>query len=221
MNVDILKERRNKMSYYINIDFYPNISPINLLPSIQKICSEYDKQFPEIVRKNIEACSVHPFNVEGESFKDLSRKLVYRTCIENFVEHLTQHTFLYYPEYNLLGAVTKKAFSAPQDAIRIQFQNSCDQDYSLNTWDGVPIFEEIRDEILGKYPKDSNSDTYGIRTKIYTKIEETLEIDKYIFWLNDFHFQSFTVSFLNERQKYQHYDLCRKLLNDAWKEWEQ
>ena len=61
-------------------------------------------------------------------------------------------------------------FGVPDDVKQvfdasIYFQNSCDQDYEFNEWNGVPIFEQIAnkwanatdDEVARKYLEENSS----------------------------------------------------------------
>ena len=73
---------------------------------------------------------------------------------KDFVTAAFQVHCTYWPELNLLGLTTK---NWPEDVFGgfsftepIQFQNSTDQDYPLETWDDrVPAFKEIKERVSG------------------------------------------------------------------------
>lgn len=208
------------MSYYINIDFLPNIPLNSLLTTVQSICQEDDKLIPERIQKNLETCSAHPWRANCDSFKEFSRTNNYRMHISNFIELLSQHTFFYYPQYNLLGILTPNSFPVYEGAVRVEFQNSCDQNYPLDTWNGIPLFEKIRDEMLAESSNLEDINEYDLLTSIYDRIEQTLEIEKFLNSPDDFTPMHFTISFINRAQHYRYYDMCRNLLNQEWKKWD-
>ncbi len=73
---------------------------------------------------------------------------------KDFVTAAFQVHCTYWPELNLLGLTTK---NWPEDVFGgfsftkpIQFQNSTDQNYPLETWDDrVPVFKEVKERVAG------------------------------------------------------------------------
>lgn len=129
--------------------------------------------------------------------------------IDDAVELWVYRTFtfrwFYLKEYKLLGI-----YGLPNEVLTlcdctVYFQNSCDQDYEFDEWNGVPIFEEIAekwkntpDQYFVKEMEDSTCDVEYYRKwsaykEIWSMLEDTLEDDSSITYISLFGFwDSFT-----------------------------
>ena len=89
------------------------------------------------------------------------------------VDKVFKYRFFYLAEYKLLGI-----FGVP-DAVKnlfdasIEFQNSCDQDYEYDHWDGVKIFEEI----AKKWENASDEDIRKNYIEKYRQIDDEDDFD--------------------------------------------
>lgn len=142
---------------------------------------------------------------------------------ENFIQAAFQVQFVYWPQYNLLGLLTKswpeELFGGFPFSKPVQFQDSTDQDYPAETWDSsIPFFEETKkyaDEVsdgevldaLGWEPSDfeelfsANARvSYIRRSFVYKEIFKRLDLNK---WLNGEagQFERFAVSGVTSTEK--------------------
>lgn len=205
------------MSYYLPIQFYPDIPPETLLEKIQDICTSELQTVPQQIQENIELCPAHPFQAKVKTFKEFRNTNNFRINIRFFIEHFYKNTFLYYPQYNLLGQISSQ--QSP-DTVTIAFQNCTDQDYSLDTWNSISLFERIRDEILEECSSTPNLSDYDLRTSIYDRIETELRIQDYLYHPDNLSPISFTISFATSQQMLEFEDIASKLVRQAWKKWE-
>ena len=205
------------MSYCLPIQFYPDIPSETLLEKIKEICTNELQSIPQLIQENIDQCPAHPFQARPTTFKEFRNTNNFRINIRFFIEHFCKNTFLYYPQYNLLGRISSE--QSP-DTVTIAFQNGTDQDYPLETWDGIPLFEEIRDKFLRECSTLSHFSDYDLRTSIYDKIETELRIQDYLYHPDNVTPISFTISFATSQQMLEFEDIASKLVRQAWKEWE-
>ena len=100
------------------------------------------------------------------------------------------YRWFYLPEHSLLGVFSVPSSVADIFDKSIYFQNSCDQDYDYDEWQGIPIFEEIakkwetatEEEVRQRYSKpygdtwDDECDyDYYRRSFAYDDIWEMME----------------------------------------------
>lgn len=134
--------------------------------------------------------------------------------------------FAFWPEYELLALL---GAGWPQTIKRlfkktVCFQNSCDQDYSFNTWKGIcQIFDNIvnlyensdrlaaismieeipsgivTDEILREY--EDTDDEYLTRSAVYKAVYDTLDLDRWLWGKDSKHFIRFTMSPLDTSER--------------------
>ena len=132
---------------------------------------------------------------------------------KDFVTAAFQVHCTYWPELNLLGLTTK---NWPEDVYDdfsftkpIQFQDSTDQNYPLETWDDrVPVFKKVKERIAGMSNTDilsamgwDNCDLWGgnpdieytQRSLIYREVFKTLDLNNWLHGNNGL-FERFAVS---------------------------
>ena len=144
-----------------------------------------------------------------------------RTADDLWLERLLKMSFVWWPEYKLLGlcgaAWPKEVTSLFKK--HVYFQNSCDQDYAFSEWKGLGRpFDEIvsvcRDGLeadalsflkMGRYnPEDFDPtadgeefDDYYRRWAAYNGIFETLHLNQWLWGQEDDKFVRFSVTPLN------------------------
>jgi hypothetical protein len=108
---------------------------------------------------------------------------------------ILKYRCFYLPKYELLGIYGVDKCVKDFFDNSIYFQNSTDQDYDYDIWNGIDIFEALRDnwkymsdeDILEFYPDETDFE-YFRKTKIYESIwklvEHTLEDDKSALYLS-------------------------------------
>ena len=119
---------------------------------------------------------------------------------KDFVTAAFQFHSAYWPEQNLLGLTTK---NWPEDVFDgfsftkpIQFQDSTDQNYPLETWDDrVPVFKEVKervarmsgadilsamgwddDDLWGSTPKIN----YALKSLVYKEVFKKLDLNNWL-----------------------------------------
>lgn len=137
--------------------------------------------------------SFSPFSRRSiEYVEDEKKKREIHKEVEAWASRVFQYRYFYIPEHKLLGV-----FSVP-DCIKDlfdlthEFQNSCEQDYDFDSWNGIPIFESIANK-WENISKESLAEAYRERYD-----DDTLDIDA----LSD------------EKIKYYSKDLC---YDEIWK----
>lgn len=136
------------------------------------------------------------------SFSISGYKSTYEKLPENIIMEIDKawvyrvftYKFFYLPEHNLLGI-----FNVPDKVTDIfdctcYFQNSCDQDYDYEYWQGIPVFEKIADKwrnasveditsqckLIHNYEMDTCDNTeYYRKSFAYNEIWEMFE--KYLY----------------------------------------
>ena len=96
-------------------------------------------------------------------YKD-TRPAVRNDADEAWAKGVFTFRFFYLADHNLVGV-----FGIPNDVQQvfdatIYFQNSCDQDYKFETWNGVHVFEQIaekwknatNEEVQSKYTEEDD-----------------------------------------------------------------
>lgn len=160
---------------------------------------------------------------------------------ENWLYRLFNYRFVYWKEQRLLGMVGVLPEAGPKAMGCVYFQNSCDQDYSLDTWPvKIPFFknrvEKIR-SIMALEPKAClealnaaglmdkdvwqeivdddgfNSETaeYHALSALYQDIYETLHLNAWLWGKESDAFQRFSFNAIQTIE--QMYDLKQYLRN--------
>lgn len=127
------------MSYGATIHF-KSISAEEVYPFFQKLKTALAEKFEEIAKDNFlwmpSIRNAHRYkDISPEAKMDIDRAWV--------LDCLFKFRYFYIPEHCLLGI-----FSVPREIEGLfdnvtYFQNSCDQDYDFDEWNGIPIFEQI------------------------------------------------------------------------------
>lgn len=126
-------------------------------------------------------------------------------------EHWTKIVFtyrwFYLPDYNILGVYGVPNCMHKNFDNNTLFQNSCDQDYEFETWNGITLFEQIANKwsnctpnfVLGDTDmytlqelQDKETFEYAIKSccykQIWSLLEDTLYNDKESVYLSLFNY---------------------------------
>lgn len=165
------------MSYYVQISFYPNVKEKEVFQKARLIHQHALISLKEVVKENAEFCPTSPLAQdffdwdEYRQFKREHAQLVSFAEIE-WIRSLATSKFIYWPEYELLGVLGE----GNNRGTTVSFQNSTNQDYNIQTWQGIPLFEKVCKNVLS-----SNSEpTTGQKRAIYKKIEKCLDIELFL-----------------------------------------
>lgn len=160
---------------------------------------------------------------------------------ETWLYRLFNYHFVFWKEQRLLGMVGVLPENGPKATGCVYFQNSCDQDYSLDTWPvKIPFFKDRVEKIRGIMalePKEClkalntaglidhdvwqeivdddgfNSETaeYNALSALYQDIYNTLHLDAWLWGKESDAFQRFSFNAVQTSE--QMYDLKRYLRN--------
>lgn len=162
------------MSYGCTISF-KNIEAKDLFQFLQ--------HFKDGCIKNMELIAKDEF-VFSPIFRQHNAKLIeengetyekFKESTENWMKSsIFKFRWFYMADKNLLGVygVNKSLQSLFDNTV--YFQNSCDQDYEFDEWNGIPIFEEIAE----KWKTATNEDIYK-HFKYPNEQEEPIDYDYY------------------------------------------
>ena len=139
------------MSYSAYISF-KTIEAVDIYPFFQKLKEEAKNKFSEIAKENVifspyaktNAYWKEDFHKEYSSYKD---KLFFDTA--DWGARIFSYRYFYLPEHKLLGIFGLPTCLCGLFDNTTYFQNSCDQDYEFETWNGIRIFEETANECKG------------------------------------------------------------------------
>lgn len=131
------------MSYYAPISF-KTIDEGSLYAFFKKIKDSCKEKMEAIAKKNF--LYLPTLNTTKRKIFEGASESVKSEVNDAWVKSLFSFRFFYLPQHKLLGV-----FSVP-DAITnifdltVHFQNSCDQNYEFEEWQGVPLFEDIAEK---------------------------------------------------------------------------
>lgn len=128
------------MSYSFNM-FFTECHPEDVLDtclatvdSIMSIADKYMKDNALFLPNN-------KFDLEGKRYK--------YAFIDAYLYRLFNFRFVYWKEHQILGLShfgnSIEDVIEPYFSMSVHFQNSCDQDYAYDTWNGIKMFEDIAD----------------------------------------------------------------------------
>lgn len=113
-------------------------------------------------------CSWKPIEIDyTEEFCELEESI--ETWAKNSI---FKFRWFYLKDLNLLGVYTDDKSLKPLFDCTIYFQNSCDQDYEFEEWNGVAAFEQIAD----KYKNMSDAD---LAKKYKEKMSDEWDADEH------------------------------------------
>ena len=179
------------MSYECLIHF-KNIPADKVYGFMQTFKTEVLKKMDDIAKDNF---LYMPSIGNSHLYKDVEERII-REIDKAWVHNVFKFRFFYLPKYELLGIFSvPDGFQDMFDNVTF-FQNSCDQNYDFEVWNGVPLFEEIANKWKnvfsdkdvfelykkkhGKYPKDEKFD-YDNRRKSFCYDEIWSHISDFLF----------------------------------------
>lgn len=128
------------MSYNCEISF-KNIEENEIYAFFIKLKNSISEHMNEIADENAFYCPSERFEnkTKYENYPDD----ILMTIDKAWAYNNFTYKYLYLPEHKILGV-----FSIPDSVQSIfdrtcYFQNSCDQDYDYDEWNGIPVFEQI------------------------------------------------------------------------------
>lgn len=182
------------MSEYAGIRFVSNVKQEDVYKYIRKEINEQKERFQELADTYIYLC-LCKFDYPGTKEELTSEE--YRYLLHQPAEYLADKilgfTFLYYPKLSLLGIMGET-----NTGVKLEFQDSCDQDYKLQYWEGVPCLNKIvekyekmpDEEILKRYKMEygekCNDIGYYRRTFCYDEIYDLLDINLLLYNKEEF-----------------------------------
>ena len=177
------------MSYHIPINFRKLKSACEVF--------EFMDTVHETRTKEIESILLAIWHELPSTFRDTNDRYDAFRLDRPFILDALQLRYVYWPEYNLLGAVGYPEILGKETAklfpCHVYFQNQSDQDYDYGTYDGIPLFQQIAEQI--RKSKDAVLDNltcddasvdheavdYDLKSQVYKTIEKLLDIDSYVY----------------------------------------
>ena len=174
------------MSYYCSVSF-KKLKPQEIQPFFTSFKKEIIAHLDEIAEANYTYC---PFFDEFEKI-ELTKEV--REKMDSWAAKVFRHKFYFELDGTLLCVFGPPKCTEHLFDATIAFQNSCDQDYDFDTWNGIPEFESIvkkwelcSDEDVAKemakrdYDLDSVNYDYYRRSFCYESIFDTY-VAKYLY----------------------------------------
>lgn len=215
------------MSYRCFISF-KKMQAEEIIPFLKSFKQEAINRLEQIAEKNCAYCP----------YIDKSEDTVFNNTIINeqklWVRHVLSFRFFYDKEFKLLGVLGVCSPLEDMFDKTVYFQNSCDQDYPKEEYEGIEKFEEIYDKWMNKsseeinklykeeYDEDLTNDSvdenYYRRTWAYDEIwsryeNELYEDEKAVYF-------SLFESIYEVDKVYKFLRLCFRAYNDWNKKWE-
>lgn len=130
------------MSYSAEINF-KTVKEGELYAFFKQIKDACKAKFDEIAKDNFTYMPSISKDYLLKNDSEYAKDQLDRAWMRNSI---FSYRFFYIPEHNLLGV-----FGVPDDVkdifdLTCYFQNSCDQDYDFEEWEGIPIFEQIAEK---------------------------------------------------------------------------
>lgn len=176
------------MSYYLKVNFISNVKQDEVYDYIRKEIEYQKENMQKKIDKNIENVIMHFDIPDIKEIRKFYTKFGF-ILQSNFIFEV-----IYYPKYNLLGFI-----GDVENGNKIEFQNSTDQNYDFDYYKGIDYIQDIVDkykhisekELLKIYIEDNkNSNDYNFeydrRTYCYKEIMERLDIESYLYKIEDF-----------------------------------
>lgn len=189
------------MSYYIGVNFKELNENETVFDVFDKLKEIHLNKKEEILKENmIFIPSIYRFDIWEPKYQDwykdtTSFENIYSSAInaiqlvdDKWLNNLFSLKIFYWKEYNLIGVTSPLT---RLDGFKyIDFQDSADQDYELEYWKGIHMFEEVVEQektltidMLKKdtYYEDGDDKDYYHRTWIYNTIWKKLDLDAWCY----------------------------------------
>lgn len=226
------------MSHYLYLNFIENVENCDVLQKINEIKNAMIDNYKSIIDENfVYRPSHHSLDeLKYTTYRDYRKDTLNYERNNNWLVKLFELKIIYYPKLKIL-AFNRNDFNFSKKYPYVQFQNSTDQDYSLEDYHGLklaePIFnkyhnmsvEEIKN--ICEYFDDETELEYVKRSLAYKEIEEKLDISKYLYEKKNFENEDHqslvvipyptTYVYYYEFEKYFN-ELMTKMINETIKE---
>lgn len=159
------------MSYYCQINF-KKMKPDEIIPFFQTLKAETVKALDKIAEAEFHCVPFFRNSLSlPDTFRDLNPQDIDNA--QNWaINSVFKFRYFYDTEFELLGVYGVPDAVKPLFDKTVEFQNSCDQDYEREHWEGVGEFERIFDkwatandavtkEKYAAYCNESFDDAYG------------------------------------------------------------
>lgn len=225
------------MSYYFEMCFWSAASLGSAMRKAQEIVDAVSsqQQMQKKIEDNLYYVPSLRLNVQAESWNMAVK------ADGNWLYQLFNYRFVFWKKYRLLGMVGAFPEDAPKAPKTVSFQNSCDQNYSFDTWPArIPFFNErIKrfrsllelspeeclktlcdesfidkvdfQEILDDDGCDEEVAEYHVLSALYKDIYDTLALNDWLWGLEGGEFKRFTLNALHTLEE--RYRLERYLRN--------
>lgn len=149
------------MSYSCEISF-KKMDAVDIIPFLSELKQNIGKHMEDVAKDNYPFCPYIRRTLSvPEDFENVPHQQIQEA--KNWAFNLFKYRYFYDTENQLLGV-----YGVP-DSVKemfdgsVYFQNSCDQDYDKEHYDGISLFEEIYD----KWMNMPNSEFYKMYKKEY------------------------------------------------------
>lgn len=148
------------MSYYCKLCF-KQIQKTDVLDFFQQMKAEALNKLPEIAEENRSYSPLMRAHDFSENF-EISRELRDKT-IDWAAMHVFTHKYFYCDDLGVLAVFNvPKPMESIFDCV-VHFQNSTDQNYDFETWEGIEVFNEA----VLKWKEATNEEIQARYTEIY------------------------------------------------------
>ena len=199
------------MSYWFKMHF-KEIKETDVLDYCIQLANGCKQNSEEILKKNIFYIPSIRFDMDILLDKSEYRR-TWQEADRNWLYILFSIKFVYWADKKLLGIVGNIPESVERSLKTIEFQNSADQDYEYECWQGINYFNKIvrifRNADAGsiaaqsEYSKEDIIEDidYYRKSAIYKEIYDSLELD---FWLYNEpgNFKVFSIQAINNTEEY-------------------
>lgn len=202
------------MSYYFEMRF-KDMKKEEILDFMEEIAKECREHMKEILKDNI---NFVPSQMRGDIDNKEDYSTAWKEADRYWLYAIFRIRFVYWEEYGLIGVQGCLPKNVEDKLTCVCFQNSTDQDYPYNTWDGVSYFEKVRDEIRNTdksyfvqgYMEDE--DEYRRKSRIYREIYDTLDLNAWLYGVKG-DFKEYTIEAITSQKQMQHaYTVLQSLL---------
>lgn len=203
------------MSYSFNM-LFTSCEPKNVLDK----CLSISKS---IVKKPYKYIDYNRLYIPSEKY-DLSERIK-SSFNDMWLYRLFNFNFVYWEKYNILGLLGENYGDIDKDFdTQIYFQNSVDQNYDYDVWNGIPYFEGIATEIksmpkeylitISDYDSEdieNDTDDYYKKCIVYDTIFTSLDLDNYLYG-KEGNFKRITINGIDSEETLYEIKKCLRLI---------